>query len=134
MAKVSVEGGGIRRTKLFIGTAGHSSVSISTTDRLVALLDSSLALDPRRATVMKLRSLVELELLSSAVSEVPLGGAEETGVLGTERSPSDETVAIESRTSAVSEHEEAPSVSEHDVTVATDSTDDDGGVGGCVLQ
>ena len=83
---------------------------------------------------MKLRSLVSLELLSSAVSEVPLGGAEETGVVRTERSPSVETVPTVSWASAVSEHEETPSVSEHDVTVATDSTDDDRGVGGCVLQ
>ena len=124
----------MNRTNVLIGSAGHSSVSISTTDRLVTLLEASLELDPRRATVTKLRSLVSLELLSSAVSEVPLGAAEETGVMGTERSSSVETVATRSRASAVSEHKEASPVSEHDVTVATDSADDEGGVGGCVLQ
>ena len=134
LAKFVGGGGGISRTKRWIGSAGHSSVSISTTERLVTLLEASLELDPRRATVTKLRSLVRLELLSSAVSEVPLGGGVETGVVWTERSSSTWTTSTMSWASAVSEQEEAPSVSELKVTVGVVAADDDGGGGGSALR
>ena len=128
------DGGGISRTWASSGSAGHSSVSISTTDLLVTLVEASLELELRRATVTKLRSLVILELLSSAVSEVPLGVAEEAGAARTERSPSAWTISTSSWASAVSEHEEAPSVSELKVTVGVVAADDEGGVGGCALR
>ena len=100
----------------------------------MTFVEASLELDPLRATVKKLRSLVSLELESSALSEVPLGAAEETEVAETERSSSVWTTSTASWASAVSEHEEAPSVSELKATVGVVAADDDEGVGGCALR